>query len=344
MQAIHISQITSNYRHNLTQVCFDTWRQRADNSCIRRAEAGARNAFLGYFLFIFTGKSMGNKTSPSKYFKLLSIVLLWIFISFFVFLIVFLMDIGDKFTAELGMICIASFIPLSFYVAYKISDKIYIVIIVALVFCCIYIVIIVLQYLFSSIYFAAYFIFTTITTFYMTIKYKKFLHPSSIGFITITIFLFLIFTGFCFKSGKYLSKNEIIDTAIKINIQWQCQEEYKHKYIGDNVTTWSYVQDDVDKKCSISLEGIKQEAPQCFTNKRADTCNGTVTLYDKKTHTLKTSYLKIYSYMGSKFNKISHKAYTYYPIHVFDLIDANKGIEKATNISPCGKLACPWCH
>jgi hypothetical protein len=93
---------------------------------------------------------------------------------------------------------------------------------------------------------------------------------------------------------RYLSKVEITDKIVDIYVNHNCYDEYRSKH--DNMTYDSIRHKDVIKECSISFESIKQEAPQCFTDKRENNCKGTVTHFDKKANSVVKKEIYVYSY------------------------------------------------
>jgi hypothetical protein len=104
---------------------------------------------------------------------------------------------------------------------------------------------------FEFLFFSSYIIYIVVTTVYVFRNYKKFLFFNLIAISLITISFTLTITGFCFEKGRYLNKQEIIDTAFKRMVEI-CKKERKYE-------------------CLI-YEDIKQKYPQCFSENISDKC------------------------------------------------------------------------
>jgi hypothetical protein len=149
-----------------------------------------------------------------------------------------------------------------------------------------------------------YILYLLFSTIFIYNKYKKIIYINIVSAVILSIFFTLYFTGFCFKEMRYWSKAEIIDKMLKSYIDGHCDRKYKLK--NNNST------EIIKEECSISLESIKQEAPQCFTNRRKNSCKGTVTHFDKKTNSIIKSEIDIYrygSYSHGSFGSYEYKRY-----------------------------------
>jgi hypothetical protein len=90
---------------------------------------------------------------------------------------------------------------------------------------------------------------------------------------------------------KYWSKAEIIDTMLNSYIKENCYEEYKIKH-GTTIDMYK----NATKECSITLESVKKEAPQCFKTFRKDSCKGNITHFDEETNSFIKSEIEVYRY------------------------------------------------
>ncbi|MDR0666920.1 MAG: hypothetical protein LBF71_05880 [Campylobacteraceae bacterium] len=177
---------------------------------------------------------------------------------------------------------------------------------------------------------------------YTYIKFKKIPYINIAAITIIGIFYTLYFTGFCFKDMRYWSKAEIIDRAVSAHVWHSCEQEYTIKYgyfprkKGSALTDYDKITD----KCSITFESVKQEAPQCFKDKRQDRCRGTVTHFDKETNTTIKSEIEIYSYDPFYARKIINYPYKKFEVESdLDLYrDGNRYV-----VSPCGVPKCYGC-
>jgi hypothetical protein len=139
--------------------------------------------------------------------------------------------------------------------------------------------------------FATYFFSSAV---YAYIKHQKIHYIDIAAIATIGIFYTLYFTGFCFKDMRYWSKAEIIDKMLSSYIEDNCYAEYRVKHGG--MTHDSKTEAKAIKECSISLESVKKEAPQCFTMFRPNRCSGNVTHFDKDTNSFIKSEIEVYWY------------------------------------------------
>jgi hypothetical protein len=179
-------------------------------------------------------------------------------------------------------------------------------------------------------YIPIYFIYITILTFYIYFKYSKIFNLNSIVFLIFVITLMLHCTGFCFKEMRYLSKGELIDIKLQSSINSNCDAEYKAKY---DINMEINQPIDAKKECSISFESIKMEAPQCFTDNRADVCIGTVTHFDTKMQSVVKKEIEVYRYYGREYN------YNIMRVVSFSIISAlgvSRSGEPPMRISSCG--------
>jgi hypothetical protein len=98
---------------------------------------------------------------------------------------------------------------------------------------------------------------------------------------------------------RYLSKGELIDIKLQSSTNSNCNAEYKAKHnINIEEALWKNQSIDAKKECSISFESIKREAPQCFTDNRADVCIGTVTHFDTRMQLVVKKEIEVYHYYG----------------------------------------------
>jgi hypothetical protein len=104
---------------------------------------------------------------------------------------------------------------------------------------------------FEFLFFPSYIIYIIIATAYVLKSYKKFLFFNLIAICLITIFFVLNVTDFCFKKGRYLNQQEIVDAAFKRMVE-TCKKEHKNE-------------------CLI-YEDIQQKYSQCFNENISDEC------------------------------------------------------------------------
>jgi hypothetical protein len=192
-----------------------------------------------------------------------------------------------------------------------------------------------------------YILYLLFSTIFIYNKYKKIIYINIVSAAILSIFFTLYFTGFCFKEMRYWSKAEIIDVAISAHIWRSCEQEYRIKYgdlpkLENPKRGSSHIDyDKIYSECSIiSFEKVKEEAPQCFTHKRKNSCKGTVTHFDKKTNATVKSEVEIYSYYPFYADNIMNHIYKrFYVGSDLDLFrDGNRFV-----VSACGGVDCYGC-
>jgi hypothetical protein len=116
-------------------------------------------------------------------------------------------------------------------------------------------------------------------------------------FLILTLLITLQYTGFCFEQMRYVGKNEMIDKALDTFIKMNCVYEYKGKNsIERNVSLNDKQLHDATSECTVSLETLKKEAPQCFTDNRPNRCEGNITYYDSHEQKIVNRNAVVYSY------------------------------------------------
>jgi hypothetical protein len=118
---------------------------------------------------------------------------------------------------------------------------------------------------FFFVLYIPYVIYLTLHCLFIIIKYKKVLIYNLIAFALLFIIGTLNYTGFSYTRGHYLSKAEQIDIGLEGYLYTICFDE---GWKGEKL-----------KDCPYTLEKLKIEYPQCFTDDRPDDCE----LYQYKT-------------------------------------------------------------
>jgi hypothetical protein len=126
--------------------------------------------------------------------------------------------------------------------------------------------------------------------------------------ITLLSWLTLQYTGFCFQEMRYVSKNEMIDKALNEFVRDNCIYEYNYKNNIKNIALSNDQINEALNQCSISLESLRKEAPQCFTDDRPDKCKGDITYfnwYAGVEKVIKRKDAVVYEYSSYFYNAIS---------------------------------------
>ncbi|MDR2080502.1 MAG: hypothetical protein LBP54_01240 [Campylobacteraceae bacterium] len=186
-------------------------------------------------------------------------------------------------------------------------------------------------FMFFLFIYIPYILFSTIFVYF---KYKNIIYINIISIAILCTFYILYTTGFCFQEMRYLRKAELIDTMLNFYINIGCNSEYKSKH-GDIVYK-DAKHKDIIKECSVSLESIKQEAPQCFTDKRPNKCRGTVTHFDKKTNSVIKKEIYIYGY--SKSGHGSFSSYEYIRYSISSGLDMSEDRDNISIMGCCGTI------
>jgi hypothetical protein len=112
---------------------------------------------------------------------------------------------------------------------------------------------------FGSFLYTPYIIYLTLHSLFVAIKYKKILIYNLIAFALLSIIVILNCTGFSYTRGHYLSKAEQIDIGLEGGYLYTIC--FNEGWEGEKL-----------KDCPYTLEKLKIEYPQCFTDDRPDDC------------------------------------------------------------------------
>jgi hypothetical protein len=113
---------------------------------------------------------------------------------------------------------------------------------------------------FAIIFYIPYIFYIAIHSLFVSIFYKILLKYNVSAFLILLIVAILNYTGFCYTRGHYLSKAEQIDIGLEGGYLYTiCFDEgWKSEKLKD---------------CPYTLEKLKIEYPQCFTDDRPDDCD-----------------------------------------------------------------------